>query len=166
MKAYHLHTHGVSEPVNVDILGPQRTMQARQDLDRLQSLQVSDNSRHDTQHAHTLTRPRRLWCRRLREEAPVTWPSLSLLLALQGQVVRAKLAFPLERGTTDQWFAQPNGGVGQQIADREVVGAVENEVVRCKKLERVRGRERSSDRIDLHARIKADASSACHRVQE
>lgn len=126
-------------------------MQARQDLDRLQSLQIPYNSRYDAQHTHTLTRPGRLWCRRLREEAPVTRPSLSLLLALQGQVVCAELALPLERGTADEWLAQPNGGVGEQVADGEVVGAVENEVIRGKKLKRIRGRECSSDRIHLNA---------------
>lgn len=110
-------------------------MQPRNEFNTLQRLQIAYYPRHNAQHARFLTAPHHLWRRRLRIQAPIA-------RAVWAEVVDAELAVELHRGAADEGLVEDDGGVGEEVPCRRVVGAVEDQVVRGEDGARVLGRER------------------------
>ena len=85
-------------------------------------------------------------------------------LGIEAAVARAVLGrehrrLPLEAedASVGIRLAEQHAGVVDEVARREVVGAVDDDVVRREQIERVRGRERRLVEIDLHVRVDARA---------
>ena len=57
------------------------------------------------------------------------------------------------RGAAHEGFAQYDGGVGEQVPRRGVVGAVQDHVVGFEQRAGVRGCERVRDRVNVEARV-------------
>jgi hypothetical protein len=93
------------------------TVQPNDDPDGLERLQTPDNPGDGAQDASFLTGGRCLRRWRFREEAAIA-------RAFRAQVVRTKLAVEPLRRAAHERLAQQDGGVGEQVSARRVVGAV------------------------------------------
>ena len=115
-------------------------------LDRLGRLDRADHAGQHAEHAALGARRHRAGRRRRREEAPVARRLLAghedrcLALELIDRAVHERLAHEL-------------GGVVHQVADREVVGAVDDHVVGLHHVEHVRREEQGVVADDLDRRV-------------
>lgn len=99
------------------------TMQSRDNLDSLESLQISYHPRHGAQNACLLTGTYKFSSRWGGKETAVAgslWP----------QVIRAELAFESLGSATHKDFAEDNSCVGQEISGWCIIGAVKDDIIR------------------------------------
>ena len=97
-------------------------MQSRDDLDGFQRLEIPNHSSYDTQDSHLFACARRLDGRRF-------WKHASVAQSILTEIISAKLAIILLRCAADQRFPEENGGVGEEVSCRCVVGTIENDIV-------------------------------------
>ena len=85
------------------------------------------------------------WWRRLAKQAAIAWP------ALRGE--HRDLPLPAKDGPVDVGSAQKHAGVVDEVAGREVVRAVDDDVVPLQDLERILGGETLGVADDLDVRV-------------
>ena len=135
-------------------------MPACDDLDSLEGLQRPDDTRDRAEDAQLRTRADGLWCRRARKETTKT-RSIGL------QAVRSKLAVELLRCPADERSAETDRGVGEEVARGEVIGAIQDDIIRCEQRQRVGGGQRVGDGLDAHAGVdSADRVSGVAEERE
>src|ERR1700687_402885 len=109
------------ERVEQQVAADERLADAEQQLDRLVRLKRSDHARQDAQHAGFRARPRPLCRRRCGEEAAVARPCLGLE---HRDLTLEAIDAPVHDG-----LVPLHGRVVEEIARREVIGAIDDHVV-------------------------------------
>ena len=111
---------GGRERVEEEQTADERVADPERELDRLVRLERADDPRQDAEHAALGAARRQLGRRRLREQAAVA----GALMRLED----GDLALEAEDRAVDDRDAVPHRGVVQEVAGREVVGAVDDHV--------------------------------------
>ena len=133
-------------PVNVQQPPDQRLADPREQFDRLQRLQCSDQTRHHPQHPRLGARRHRARLRRARIHAAVTRTA---------QMRREDRHLTLETPdrSVDIRNPQRHARVIRRIPRRKIVAPVDHHVPPARQLHGIRRRETLADRLDPHVRI-------------
>ncbi len=123
-----------------------RLSDSGEELDGFHGLQTANDSREHAQDTGFGSRWDRSLGRRFGEKAAVAGPA-----EVGGE--DGDLALELEDGTVDEGLFEEEGGVVGGEAGGEIVGAIENGVVRSEKVEAVFGLKAAGEENDFHVGI-------------
>ena len=124
----------------------QRFADGEQKFDRFDGLRRSDDPRQYAEHSGFGATRNTSGFRRLGKQAAVTWAA-----EMRGK--HRCLSIKPKNGAVDVWFPRKNTNVVRQIAGREIIRAVDDDVVVSDDLAGVRARQPAIMQFDFDIRV-------------